>query len=128
MFETFENRLELSGILYTVTALRVSQGRSLEPIGADLPVVKDALGRPLIPGSSFKGAMRSRLESFLRGILGDDPKLVANPANEDEWSIPPKQMTEFKREIATLDPKPKEDRLHQFILDNTDRVSSLFAR
>lgn len=87
MFDVFRNRLELTGTLWTVTALRVSQGRSLEPIGADLPVVKDALGRPLIPGSSFKGVLRSRLESFLRGILGNDRKLVANPAIEGEWSL-----------------------------------------
>lgn len=95
MFDVFKNRLELIGTLTTVTALRISQGRSLEPIGADLPVVKDALGRPLIPGSSFKGAMRSRLESFLRGIVGTDAtagstpmrKLVANPAVEDEWAL-----------------------------------------
>ncbi|NJL41123.1 MAG: CRISPR-associated RAMP protein, partial [Leptolyngbyaceae cyanobacterium SM1_4_3] len=65
MFNVFKSRLELTGTLWTVTALRISQGRSLEPIGSDLPVVKDALGRPLIPGSSFKGALRSRLESFL---------------------------------------------------------------
>ncbi len=84
MFDVFKNRLEITGILTTVTAIRISSGRSTEPIGADLPVMKDALGRPLIPGSSFKGALRSRLESFLRGI---DPKLAANPANEDEWSL-----------------------------------------
>ena len=87
MFDVFENRLELSGTLTTVTALRISQGRSTEPIGSDLPVVKDSLGRPLIPGSSFKGALRSRLESFLRGIFGDDRKLVANPALESEWAL-----------------------------------------
>jgi CRISPR/Cas system CSM-associated protein Csm3 (group 7 of RAMP superfamily) len=73
MFDTFKNRLEITGTLTTVTALRISAGRSTEPIGCDLPVIKDALGRPLIPGSSFKGALRSRLESFLRGI---DPNLA----------------------------------------------------
>lgn len=87
MFDTFKNRLELTGTLKTVTALRISAGRSTEPIGSDLPVIKDAFGRPLIPGSSFKGAMRSRLESFLRGILGSDRKFVANPAIEEEWSL-----------------------------------------
>ena len=64
-FETFKNRLEIKGKLTTVTALRISAGRSSEPIGSDLPVIKDMLGRPFIPGSSFKGALRSRLESFL---------------------------------------------------------------
>lgn len=96
MFDIFKNRLELSGTLTTITALRISQGRSTEPIGSDLPVVKDALGRPLIPGASFKGALRSRLESFLRGILGSDRKLVANPANEDEWSLDKHEISSIK--------------------------------
>lgn len=55
MFDVFKSRLELSGILTTVTALRISQGRSTEPIGSDLPVVKDSLGRPLIPGPALRG-------------------------------------------------------------------------
>jgi CRISPR/Cas system CSM-associated protein Csm3 (group 7 of RAMP superfamily) len=91
MFDTFKNRLEITGTLWTVTALRVSAGRSTEPIGSDLPVIKDVLGRPLIPGASFKGALRSRLESFLRGIVGSDRSLVANPAIEEEWSITPQR-------------------------------------
>lgn len=78
MFSVFRNRLELKGILTTVTALRISAGRSIEPIGSDLPVIKDTLGSPLIPGSSFKGALRSRLESFLRGIA---PRFADDPAN-----------------------------------------------
>src|SRR3712207_4109207 len=84
MFDTFKNRLEIIGTLRTITALRISAGRSTEPIGTDLPVIKDALGQPLIPGSSFKGALRSRLESFLRGI---DSNFAANPTIEAEWSI-----------------------------------------
>lgn len=96
MFDTFKNRLELTGTLTTVTALRISAGRSTEPIGSDLPVIKDALGRPLIPGASFKGALRSRLESFLRGIVGSDRKLVANPAINDEWSLRANEIKALK--------------------------------
>ncbi|BAY07500.1 type III CRISPR-associated RAMP protein Csx7 [Calothrix sp. NIES-2098] len=124
MFDVFRNRLEITGTLTTVTALRISAGRSTEPIGADLPVIKDALGRPLIPGASFKGALRSRLESFLRGI---DPKFAANPALESEWSIPPDRMSEFKNSINNLANQAKEEQLHQFILDRTDLVSFLFG-
>ena len=76
MFDVFKNRLELTGILTAVTALRVSEGRSVDVNGSDLPVMKDALGQPLIPGSSFKGALRSRLESFLRAI---DLSLAVSP-------------------------------------------------
>jgi CRISPR-associated RAMP protein (TIGR02581 family) len=121
MFDTFKNRLEISGILWTVTALRISAGRSVEPIGSDLPVIKDALGRPLIPGSSFKGALRSRLESFLRGILGDNTQWVANPANENEWSITPTRMREIKDQFS-------DDRaLSAQIIKETDLISLLFG-
>ncbi|MEH2227040.1 type III CRISPR-associated RAMP protein Csx7 [Nostoc sp.] len=124
MFEIFKNRLEIIGVLETVTALRISAGRSSEPIGSDLPVIKDALGRPLIPGSSFKGALRSRLESFLRGIHLD---FAANPAQELEWSIPPDRMSKFKDDNKNLNPQQKEEKLHEFIINNTDLVSSLFG-
>ncbi|MEO8890632.1 MAG: CRISPR-associated RAMP protein Csx7 [Coleofasciculaceae cyanobacterium] len=124
MFDTFKNRLELTGTLTTVTALRISAGRSTEPIGSDLPVIKDALGRPLIPGSSFKGALRSRLESFLRGIVGNNHKLVANPAINDEWSLTYQELSAFKK---NLNGDNQEDELNTFIVNNTDLISHLFG-
>ncbi|KKD39307.1 MAG: CRISPR-associated RAMP protein Csx7 [Limnoraphis robusta] len=128
MFETFKNRLELTGKLTTITALRISAGRSTEPIGSDLPVIKDALGQPFIPGSSFKGALRSRLESFLRGILGNNRKLVGNPSVNDEWSLTSKELAKFKmNELKNLNSQEKENCLHQYILENTDLISSLFG-
>ena len=128
MFDTFKNRLEITGTLTTVTALRISAGRSTEPIGSDLPVIKDALGRPLIPGSSFKGALRSRLESFLRGIVGRERKIVANPAVNDEWSLTATELSEFKEKILkNVKQEEKEDRLNDFILSNTDLISHLFG-
>jgi CRISPR-associated RAMP protein (TIGR02581 family) len=121
MFDIFKNRLEITGTLTTVTALRISQGRSTEPIGSDLPVIKDALGRPLIPGSSFKGALRSRLESFLRGIVGSDRKLVANPAIENEWSITAQEIKQIKQNFSD------DQALTDEILKHTDLVSHLFG-
>ena len=121
MFDCFKSRLEISGKLMTVTALRISAGRSTEPIGSDLPVIKDALGKPLIPGASFKGALRSRLESFLRGILGGERTLVANPAVEEEWSITAQEMRELKKQYTT------DTALTQAILNQTDLISILFG-
>jgi len=97
MFETFRNRLELTGTLTTITALKIGAGRSVEPTDPDVPVIKDANGHPLIPGSSFKGALRSRLESFLRGIFGSDRKLVGDPSNEDEWSLNSREISALKK-------------------------------
>ncbi len=121
MFDCFKSRLEISGKLMTVTALRISAGRSTEPIGSDLPVIKDALGKPLIPGASFKGALRSRLESFLRGILGGERTLVANPAVEEEWAITAQEMKELKKQYTT------DTALTQAILNQTDLISILFG-
>lgn len=121
MFEIFQSRLEITGKLTTLTPLRISQGRSTEPIGSDLPVIKDTLNYPFIPGSSFKGALRSRLESFLRGIVGENPQFVANPANEAEWSITADQMKDLKQSY------PTDHALTDQILQRTDFISSLFG-
>ncbi|OCR00137.1 CRISPR-associated RAMP protein [Oscillatoriales cyanobacterium USR001] len=118
MFDTFKNRLEITGTLITVTALRISAGRSSEPIGSDLPVIKDALGRPLIPGSSFKGALRSRLESFLRAI---DSSFAEDPANFTS-SIRNNQVKAFKEQH-----KDNDLELTQALVRITDRVSHLFG-
>ncbi|MBW4641468.1 MAG: CRISPR-associated RAMP protein [Goleter apudmare HA4340-LM2] len=135
MFDTFKNRLEITGTLTTITALRISAGRSSEPIGSDLPVIKDALGNPLIPGSSFKGAMRSRLESFLRGI---DLSLAANPAIEAEWSITNERLNGengIKKQVEQeLEQYPQEERsakrdqlLTEKIISETDLTSLVFG-
>lgn len=117
MFDIFKNRLEITGKLSTVTALRISSGRSTEPIGADLPVIKDALEQPLIPGSSFKGALRSRLESFLRGIdisLAEDPASFTSPTRNQII----KKLKEDYQDDAILTDK---------LLNQTDLISRLFG-
>jgi CRISPR-associated RAMP protein (TIGR02581 family) len=135
MFDKFKNRLEITGTLRTVTALRISAGRSTEPIGSDLPVIKDALGRPLIPGASFKGALRSRLESFLRGI---NPDLAANPAIEAEWSITNERLNgrngikeEVEEELKQYPERERNGRRDRLLTDKmlseTDLVSLLFG-
>lgn len=65
---TFAGRLELAGTLIARTALRIGAGSSRDVSGPDLPVVQDMLGRPYIPGASFKGVLRACVESLLRGL------------------------------------------------------------
>jgi CRISPR-associated RAMP protein (TIGR02581 family) len=120
MFDRFLNRLEITGQLNTLTALRVSAGRSLDPTSSDLPVMKDALNRPLIPGASFKGALRSRLEAFVRAVnpaLAKDPnELTSREINE--------QVKQLKEQY------PENDQLlTQALLDLkcTDLVSQVFG-
>jgi len=60
---TFIGKLILDGELHCETGLHIGAGKgSLEIGGADNPVVKDAFGRPYIPGSSLRGKLRSLLE------------------------------------------------------------------
>jgi len=61
----FIGKLILEGELHCETGLHIGAGRgSLEIGGSDNPVVKDAQGRPYIPGSSLRGKIRSLLEQF----------------------------------------------------------------
>src|SRR3979411_154274 len=56
-------KLILEGELHCETGLHIGAGKgSLEIGGADNPGVKDAFGRPYIPGSSLRGKLRSLLE------------------------------------------------------------------
>src|SRR5919205_1694031 len=56
-------KLVLEADLTCETGLHIGAGKgSLEIGGADNPVVKDAFGRPYIPGSSLRGKLRSLLE------------------------------------------------------------------
>src|SRR5882757_6702796 len=56
-------KLILEGEMHCETGLHVGAGKgSLEIGGADNPVVKDAHGRPYVPGSSLRGKIRSLLE------------------------------------------------------------------
>src|SRR6185312_5536300 len=59
-------KLILEGDMLCETGLHVGAGKgSLEIGGSDNPVVKDAFGRPYVPGSSLRGKLRSLLEQAL---------------------------------------------------------------
>lgn len=80
--------------------------------------MKDALGNPLIPGSSFKGAMRSRLESFLQAI---NPELAKDPAE----LVSPRQNEQVKQ--FKEDYKNNDIALTQALRGITDDISKVFG-
>lgn len=99
MFDKFASRLDLNGWLTAETAFRIGAGRSTEVVGADLAVVRDADGKPYIPGSSFKGVLRARLESLARAVR-DHRKIVCSPTEENEWCITKEEIADKKKELA----------------------------
>ncbi|MFY9823115.1 MAG: CRISPR-associated RAMP protein Csx7 [Thermoanaerobaculia bacterium] len=46
------------------TGLHIGAGKSADLAGSDLPVLRDAAGRPLVPGSSLRGILRSGVEAL----------------------------------------------------------------
>ena len=118
MFDVFTNRLEITGTLENLTALRIGQERSNDAIGTDLPVMKDSLGNPLIPGSSFKGALRARLESFLRAI---DMKLAQDPSTLTSEPYT-KAIRSYKENY-----KDNDAALTAALLTLTDPISRVFG-
>jgi CRISPR-associated RAMP protein (TIGR02581 family) len=94
-FTQFHNRLRVTGILHLRTALRIGTGRSTAAAEVDLPVIKDAAGRPYIPGSSFKGALRAYTEAVLRALDGGrkrdqqkEPALSCLSVSKPEKEVP----------------------------------------
>lgn len=67
-FAALQNRLKVRGTLGAQTALRIGTGRSNDVIGNDLPVLRDSLGAPFVPGASLKGAFRARVEALIRAV------------------------------------------------------------
>lgn len=67
-FAALQNRLNIRGKLVARTALRIGAGRDSSVIGNDLPVLRDALDAPFIPGASLKGAFRARVEALLKAF------------------------------------------------------------
>lgn len=99
---TFENRLRITGELVAQTGVRV--GMSAEtamPTATDLPVIKDAYGKPFIPGSSLRGAVRAYVERVVRAFEPEvgNGRGASNPVNSKEWAIPPDE----KKSLAERD-------------------------
>jgi CRISPR-associated RAMP protein (TIGR02581 family) len=121
--------------------LHIGKGASLEPIGTDLPVIKDALGIPYIPGSSLKGVFRAFAERLLRTLnemnYKQDGKQIwaCNPLDDKEKCIPPKRnmnpprksLEELEVEAKNGSDKIDDKKLTKLILDNSCTACSIFG-
>ena len=124
MFDKFQSRLILKGEVETLTAIRIGAGRSTSPISSDLPVVRDSANRPYIPGSSFKGVLRSYVESILRSIV-NDKHVVCNPTNNDEQCITSKGMDDLREERRQQN--WNDQHFNREILNKTCWICQLFG-
>lgn len=68
LYDKFHNRTIITGKIAALDPIHIgsSAKNSLNPVEIDDSVLKDTTGRPVIPGSSIKGVVRSFFESVLR--------------------------------------------------------------
>lgn len=116
-FSTFDRlsiRYRIRGRLVTETGIRIGAGKAFDASTTDAPVMRDALGRIFLPGSSLKGVLRSGLEAVLRGL--DHPGL---------WACDPFES----KCTARLDQQQKrgEKPTMQEVLDSVCTVCGLFG-
>lgn len=88
-FGKMKTRLVIEAKIRAETALHVGCGGSLEPSGTDSPVIKTADGKPFIPGSSIKGALRSFAEQLLRTMGEQNIKGPEPPPESGVWACEP---------------------------------------
>lgn len=66
------------------TGLHIGVGKSSALAGSDLPVLRDADGRPLVPGSSLRGVLRSGVEALCKSLDLDRRSPQADSESGDE--------------------------------------------
>jgi CRISPR/Cas system CSM-associated protein Csm3 (group 7 of RAMP superfamily) len=97
LHDTLQNRYEFTGFLVMETALHIGTGQSSPT--TDAGMVRDYQGRPFIPGSSLKGALRSAVErraewlglTSCRLEAGYPDCLTTNGLADERWRRRPLQ-------------------------------------
>jgi len=129
--DRLDRRTSVTGVLETVTALHIGAGQPQTTVGTDAPVIRDVLGRPFVPGSSFKGVLRSNLEALLRSSPGG--KLwTCNPLGEKSPNPDDRPCVTREERKAIFDPDrvPMTTKLAKWtdLLDEkTCSICSLFG-
>jgi CRISPR-associated protein Csm3 len=105
--KALKEKVIMRGTVEPLTALHIGWQRSLDPVESDAPVIKDPAGNPYIPGSSFKGILRSFIEGFLAGA-GLPPGLQPCFPTDNELCIDDKEIETIKIRVAKEKQKGKE--------------------
>lgn len=137
-FDKFASRTTIRGDLIAETGLHIGVGgSSIDPSATDSPVIRDSRGRPFIPGSSLKGAIRSHLEKLLRGLDRNglrscDP--LADPCISAEAKNGKDGMKEVKEKLegqamtgGRRDSELYDRRLTDYVVRNSCTICALFG-
>ena len=90
-----KSRYRVSGNLVLDTALHLGGGRNPAK-GTDSPILRDGYGKPYIPGSSIKGALRAAVERIVPNLSISACALFPAAENERNEDAVPKNEEEAK--------------------------------
>lgn len=131
----FENRLVITATLVAQSGLRIGQGgQPAEATASDLPVMKDKAGRPFIPGSSLRGALRSHVERIVRAFESEveGGRGACNPlvmSQEDEASfctcVTNEQADEWRKKLRNA--KDRDYQFAQEVWNRSCRICRVFG-
>lgn len=119
-----QNRLRITAAVVFETAWRIGSGKEGETM-CDLGVVLDSVGRPVLPGSSLKGKLRSTCES-LAHALGLSACLLNHEASQERCVSDVK----YYRQVRSSYQRACQENLNKrltWIDENTCDVCKLFG-
>lgn len=125
-FNTFNNRYIIKGKIKAQTALHIGGSKdTIIPSSIDNQFIKDAEGKPFIPGSSIKGVCRSFLERLLKTI-GYEVCMVPNLCSEKFKTKEQRDeiIKELSKKELTID---KDLILSKHIYENVCIICKLFG-
>jgi CRISPR-associated RAMP protein (TIGR02581 family) len=115
------NRYVFKGRLVMQTALHIGGGR-VTLSSSDSPVVLTPEQKPYIPGSSFKGALRSTVEKIVPGLPGfSSCALIDLHLSAEEQ----KALSRDRERRKTICPTIRQGEIAQRRRDNPDQVAAI---
>ena len=122
LFDKFYNRTIITGKIAALDPIHIgsSSNNSLNPVEIDDSVLKDSTGRPVIPGSSIKGVVRSFFESVLRANGIESCYVMDDEQCCTEMEPAKTRINEAKLSLSQLE-------LGKVIYQNSCEVCKLFG-
>ncbi|HLP48757.1 MAG TPA: CRISPR-associated RAMP protein Csx7 [Candidatus Deferrimicrobium sp.] len=121
--KSLREKIVIRGTVTPLTALHIGWQRSFDPVESDAPVIKDPQGNPIIPGSSFKGVLRSFIEGFLDGAELPERLKPCFPT-DNESCIDEKEIEKIKNSVAK---EKKESEIAKYVTEKACPVCRIFG-
>jgi CRISPR-associated RAMP protein (TIGR02581 family) len=118
----FHQKIRITGSLTFDTAFHIGSGREDEP-AADMGVLKDAQGWPVLPGSTLKGCFRTTSER-LAGNLGVTACLLDSSLSKMDCVGDPNYFMKVNHSFKNI---RKEQKKLDWLGKNTCHICQLFG-